>query len=62
MDEGTETIAVSKRIAEILRAAGITTNHIQDNVNRTQSQNIGWLIAQHNKTSRQIDVSIHFNS
>ena len=62
LDEGNENINVAKRLTEILRDSGITTNYIQDTVNKTQSKNIPWLIAEHNKTSRLIDVSIHFNS
>ena len=62
IDEGTENIKVAKRVTAILRAADITTNYVEDNVNKSQSKNIPWLIAQHNKTSREIDVSIHFNS
>ncbi|MEK4628123.1 N-acetylmuramoyl-L-alanine amidase [Solibacillus sp. FSL R7-0682] len=62
IDEVTEAINVAKRVTSILRAAGITTNYIEDNVSKKQSHNIRWLITEHNKTSRQIDVSIHFNS
>lgn len=62
IDEGTEAIKVAKRVTEILRAANIQTNYIEDNVSKAQSANINWLIAQHNKSSRQVDVSIHFNS
>lgn len=62
IDEVTEAIKVSKEVTKILRAAGIQTNYIEANVSKSQSVNIGWLIAQHNKTSREIDVSIHFNS
>ncbi|MEK5081135.1 N-acetylmuramoyl-L-alanine amidase [Solibacillus sp. FSL W7-1436] len=62
IDEVTEAIKVSKEVAKTLRAANIQTNYIEDNVNKSQSKNIPWLIAQHNKTSRQIDVSIHFNA
>ncbi|ODV53460.1 N-acetylmuramoyl-L-alanine amidase [Lysinibacillus fusiformis] len=62
IDEGTEAINVAKRVTSILRAAGIITNYIVDNVSKSQAANIKWLIAQHNKSSREIDVSIHFNS
>ena len=62
IDEVTEAIKVAKRVTSILLAAGITTNYIEDNMSKKQSDNIRWLIAQHNKTERQIDVSIHFNS
>ncbi|MBC9702365.1 MAG: N-acetylmuramoyl-L-alanine amidase [Leuconostoc sp.] len=62
IDEVMEAIKVSKEVVRILREANIQTNYIEDNVNKSQSKNIPWLIAQHNKTSRLIDVSIHFNS
>lgn len=62
IDEVTEAIRVSKRVTEILRGSSITTNYIEDNVSKSQSANIPWLIAQHNKTSRTIDVSVHFNA
>ncbi|MER2058810.1 MAG: N-acetylmuramoyl-L-alanine amidase [Niallia sp.] len=62
IDEGTENIHVAKRVTEILRASGIITNYIEDNKSKSAKENIPWLIAQHNKTSREIDVSIHFNS
>lgn len=62
IDEGTEAIRVSKRVTEILRASKVTTNYIQDAVSKGQNANINWLVAQHNKSNRKIDVSIHFNS
>lgn len=62
IDEVTEAIKVTKEVVRILRASGITANYIEDNVNKSQSKNIPWLIAQHNKTSRFIDVSVHFNA
>lgn len=62
IDEGEENIRVAKEITAILRASGITTNYIEDNVSKSAKQNIPWLIAMHNKTDREIDVSIHFNS
>lgn len=62
MDEGTENIKVAKRVVEILRGNGIQTNYIQDTVSKNARDNVNWLVAQHNKTSREIDVQIHFNS
>lgn len=62
IDEVTEARRVAKRVTEILRAAGITTNYIEDNVSKSQAQNLTFLVTQHNKTSRQLDVSIHFNA
>lgn len=62
IDEGKENIRVAKEVTAILLASGITTNYIEDNVSKSAKQNIPWLIAMHNKTDREIDVSIHFNS
>lgn len=62
IDEVTEAIKVSKEVARILRASGITTNYIEDNVSKSQSANLGWLVKQHNQTNRQFDVSVHFNA
>jgi len=62
IDEVTEARKVSKRVAEILRKAGIQTNYIEDNVSKNQKQNLTYLVTQHNKTSRQLDVSVHFNA
>ncbi|MER2059622.1 MAG: N-acetylmuramoyl-L-alanine amidase [Niallia sp.] len=62
IDEGTENIRVARGVTSILRASGITTNYIEDNVSKSAKQNIPRLIAMHNKTDREIDVSIHFNS
>lgn len=62
IDEVTEAIKVSKEVTRILRASGITTNYIEDNVSKSQTTNLTWLVSQHNKTSREFDVSIHFNS
>lgn len=62
IDEGEENIRVAKEVTAILRASGITTNYIEDTVSKSAKQNIPWLIAMHNKTDREIDVSIHFNS
>lgn len=62
IDEVKEAIKVTKEVVRILRARNIQANYIEDNVNKSQSKNIPWLIAQHNKTSRIIDVSIHFNA
>ena len=62
IDEVTEARRVAKRVTEILRKAGIQTNYIEDNVSKTKNQNLTYLVTQHNKTTRQLDVSVHFNA
>lgn len=62
IDEVTEARRVAKRVVEILRGMGVQTNYVEDNSSKNQQQNLTYLINEHNKTSRQIDVFIHFNS
>lgn len=62
IDEVTEARKVAKRVTEILRKNGILTNYIEDNLSTNSNQNLTWLVAHHNKSSRKLDVSIHFNS
>ena len=62
IDEVTEARRVAKRVTEILRKAGIQTNYIEDNASKNQGQNLTYLVTQHNKTTRQLDVSVHFNA
>lgn len=62
IDEVTEARKVVKRVIEILRSSGITVNHVEDNTSKNQQQNLNYLVIQHNKTSRKLDVSVHFNS
>ncbi len=62
IDEVTEARKVAKEVTKILRASGIVTNYIEDNTSKTKAQNLTYLVTQHNKTSRKLDVSIHFNS
>ena len=62
IDEVTEARKVAKRVTEILRKAGIQTNYVEDNVSKNQGQNLTYLVTQHNKTTRQLDVSVHFNA
>ncbi|WP_346234482.1 N-acetylmuramoyl-L-alanine amidase [Lysinibacillus telephonicus] len=62
IDEVTEARKVVNRVVEILRANKITTNLVVDNTSKNQSQNLKYLVNEHNSTSRELDVSIHFNS
>ena len=62
IDEVTEARRVVNRVVTILLAAGVITNHVEDNSSKNQQQNLTYLVAQHNKTNRQLDVSVHLNS
>lgn len=62
IDEVTEAIKVCKRVTAILKDAGIHVNYIEDNVSKDRTANIKWLVNAHNKSSRNLDVSVHFNA
>lgn len=62
IDEVTEARRVAKRVTEILRKSGIQTNYVEDNVSKNKNQNLTYLVTQHNKTTRELDVSVHFNA
>lgn len=62
LDEGIENIKVAKGVTAILRSVGIVTNYIQDTKSKSQKDNVNYLIAEHNRTKRELDVQIHFNS
>lgn len=62
LNEVTEARKVVNRVVEILKASKITVNKVEDNSSRNQNENLGYLVSQHNKSKRDIDVSVHFNA
>lgn len=62
IDEVTEARKVAKEVTSILRNNGVTTSYIEDNLSSNQAQNLTYLANEHAKTSRKIDVFVHFNS
>lgn len=62
INEVLEARKVVNRVIEILRSNGITTNHVEDNTSKNQQQNLHYIVTQHNKTNRKLDVSVHFNA
>jgi len=62
LDEVNEARRVTDRVAEILRAGGHTVNVFHDDGSTLVAQNINWLVAQHNGSERDLDVSVHFNA
>lgn len=62
LNEVVEARKVVNRVVEILRDNKVAVNHIEDNVSNNQKQNLNYLVSHHNKTSRELDVSVHFNS
>ena len=62
IDEVDEARKVTNRVGEILRRAGVGVNVFHENNARNQSDNVGAIVRHHNSQTRDLDVSIHFNS
>jgi len=62
LDEVNEARRVVPRVAHYLRSAGAQVNEFNDDVSRTQSANLGAIVAHHNRQTRDLDVSVHFNA
>ena len=61
LDEYDENVRVTNRVAELLRSAGVDVTAVIDTHSTTQDANLNWLISEHNKRTRDRDISIHFN-
>src|SRR5262252_2940522 len=62
LDEFDENVRVTERVGQLLRAAGVDVEVLIDIQSADQDENLDWLISEHNKRTRDRDVSIHFNS
>ena len=62
IDEVTEARRVVNRVSEILKEMGIKVNTYHENTAKNKTDNLNTIIKHHNSTSREKDVSIHFNA
>ena len=62
IDEVTEARKVVATVKEHLIKSGVACHVVVDNVSNSQKENLRYLIAKHNATKRQLDVSVHFNA
>jgi hypothetical protein len=64
LDEVNEARRVVAEIADWLTVNGFDVNQVHDNVSENQSDNLNYLVREHNKFSAdgRLDVSIHFNA
>src|SRR6516162_3452019 len=62
IDEVDEARRVVDRVAEVLNGAGVTTIVFHDNTSTSQSENLDTIVNFHNRQTRELDVSVHFNS
>lgn len=62
LDEVDQARRIVDRTAEYLRAAGCTVKVFHDNTSKDKSTNLNTIVSAHNKTVRELDVSIHLNA
>ncbi|MCL2403968.1 MAG: N-acetylmuramoyl-L-alanine amidase [Defluviitaleaceae bacterium] len=62
IDEVDEARRVTGRVVEILRREGISVDVFHENSARNSAVNINAIVQHHNRQTRDLDVSIHFNS
>ena len=62
LDEGSEVITVVRALEQRFRTSHVKAQFIIDNSSKNQAHNLRYLVAEHNNTTRELDVSIHFNA
>lgn len=62
LDEVNEARRVVSRLDSILQNAGESVITFNDDVSKTQSENLNRIVNYHNSQSRDYDVSVHFNA
>jgi N-acetylmuramoyl-L-alanine amidase len=62
LDEVNEARRVVEQVALLLRNAGVKAITFHDDTSTSQSENLNTIVAFHNKQTRDLDVSIHFNA
>lgn len=61
IDEVNEARKVVPKVAEFLAAAGHSVKTFNDDVSRSQNENLERIVNYHNSQQRDLDVSVHFN-
>jgi N-acetylmuramoyl-L-alanine amidase len=62
LDEVDQARRVVSALAQALRARRHEVVEIHDDHSTEQQQNLEWLVAEHEKYERELDISIHFNA
>ena len=62
LDEVDEARRVTEKVATYLRSAGVTVKTFHDDTSHDQGTNLNTIVNWHNKQSRDLDVSVHFNA
>ena len=62
LDEVDEARRVVEQVATYLREMGVGVKTFHDNTSHDVNTNLSTIVAYHNKQSRDLDVSVHFNA
>lgn len=62
LDEVDEARRVVDQLADHLRQRGATVKVFHDDTSTSQNQNLETIVAAHNKETRDLDISVHFNA
>ncbi|MER1999265.1 MAG: N-acetylmuramoyl-L-alanine amidase, partial [Lysinibacillus sp.] len=62
IDEVEEAIKVVNEVARILKAKGIVVHKVFDETSKNRRDNLRFLARAHAKTSRKVDIFVHFNA
>jgi N-acetylmuramoyl-L-alanine amidase len=61
IDEVNEARSVVNQVSSFLKAVGVQVNTFHDNTTPSSQSTVNNIVSWHNKQSRNLDVSIHFN-
>ena len=62
LNEVNEARRVVDKVAEYLKELGVEVTKYHDNTSKTQNTNVNGIVAKHNSTKRDLDISVHFNA
>jgi N-acetylmuramoyl-L-alanine amidase len=62
LDEVDEARKVVERVADELRNRSVEVSTFHDDTSHDQSTNLSTIVAAHNRETRELDVSVHFNA
>jgi len=62
LNEVDEARRVVEKVAEFLRARGVTVTVFHDDTSHDQNTNLNTIVNFHNKQTRELDISVHFNA
>lgn len=62
LDERNEAVKMVDKVASYIKELGEQVEVYHDKTSTTQKANVNGIVSHHNKTKRDLDISIHFNA